>query len=91
VLFEAERREVPTVASAEEIRDENRRVRRLQVVVDLVTNLLYQTDMPVEEAADLVAQTRQFALHLFPDKELAYDLIYQSRFKRLLAEKYRVI
>jgi uncharacterized protein YeeX (DUF496 family) len=79
------------VASQEEIREENRKVRRLQIVVDLVMNLLWQTDMPVEEAAAIVAQTRQYALNQFPDKELTYDLIYQSRFKRLLAEKYRVI
>ena len=79
------------MASAEEIREENRRVRRLQIVVDLVTSLLYQSDLPVEEAAALVAQTRQYALHLFPDKEQTYDLIYQSRFKRLLAEKYRMV
>ena len=79
------------MASEQEILEENRKVRRLQIVVDLVMNLLWQTDMPVEEAATLIAQTRQYALHLFPDKELTYDLIYQSRFRRLLAEKYRVI
>jgi hypothetical protein len=79
------------VATAEEIREENRRVRRLQVVVDLVMNLLWQSDLPVEEAAALVAETRQFALRLFPDKEQTYDIIYQPRFRRLLAEKYKVI
>jgi hypothetical protein len=79
------------VATEAEILEESRKVRRLQVAVDLVTNLLRQSEMPVEEAAALVAQTRQFALHLFPDKEQTYDLIYQSRFKRLLAEKYKVI
>jgi hypothetical protein len=79
------------VATEAEILEEKRKVRRLQVVVDLVMNLLRQPDLPVEEAAALVAQTRQFALHLFPDKGQTYDLIYQSRFKRLLAEKYRLI
>jgi len=79
------------MASEAEILEENRKVRRLQVAVDLVMNLLRQSDLPVEEAAALVAQTRQFALQLFPDKQQTYDLIYQSRFKRLLAEKYRVI
>jgi type II secretory pathway component PulL len=79
------------VATEADILEENRKVRRLQVVVDLVTNLLRQSDLPVEEASALVAQTRRFALHLFPDKEQTYDLIYQPRFKRLLAEKYRVI
>jgi hypothetical protein len=79
------------VASHEEILEENRKVRRLQIVVNLVLNLVAQSDIPVEEASELVAHTRQFALNLFPDKELAYDIIYQPKFKRLLAEKYRVI
>ena len=78
--------------SEAEILDENRRVRRLQIVVDLVTNVLWQSDdMPVEEAAELIAATRQFALTLFPDKELTYDLIYGSRFRRLMSEKYHIM
>ncbi len=79
------------MATEAEVLEENRKVRRLQVAVDLVMNLLRQSDLPVEEAAALVAQTRQFALRLFPDKEQTYDLIYQSLFKRLLTEKYKVI
>ncbi len=79
------------MANEAEILEENRKVRRLQIVVNLVMNLLSQSDLTVEEAAELVAQTRQFALNLFPDKEQTYDMIYQSRFKRLLAEKYRLI
>lgn len=77
--------------SEAEIREENRKVRRLQLVVDLVTNLLRQADMPIEEAAELVAATRRFALALFPDKAHTYDLIYRPRFQRLLAEKYNVV
>jgi hypothetical protein len=80
------------MASEAEILEENRKVRRLQIVVDLVMNLLWQSDdMPVEEAAELIAATRQFALQLFPDKELTYDIIYQARFRRLMAEKYRMM
>lgn len=79
------------VASQAEILEENRRVRRLQVVVDMVMNLICQSDVPMEEALELVAATRQFALRLFPDKELTYDLIYRPRFQRLLGEKYRII
>ena len=75
----------------EEILEEDRKVRRLQIVVNLVMNVIRQSDLSIEEAAEMVANTRQFALRLFPDKELAYDLIYQSRFKRLLAEKYKII
>jgi len=79
------------VASKEEILEENRKVRRLQIVVDLVLNLVAQSDIPVEEASELVAHTRRFALNLFPDKAQVYDIIYQPKFKRLLAEKYRVV
>jgi len=76
---------MPTEA---EILKEARQVRRLQRVVDLVMNVIGQTDMPVEEAEELVTATRQYALRLFPDKEQTYDLIYQPRFQRLMAEKY---
>jgi hypothetical protein len=79
------------VATQEEIREESRKVRRLQIVVDLVMNVLRQSEIPVEEAAQLVAQTRAYALSLFPDKEATYDLLYQSRFQRLMAEKYRMV
>jgi hypothetical protein len=79
------------VASPDEIREENRKVRRLQIVVGLVMNVIRQSDLPVEEALELVANTRQFALQLFPDKEFTYDLIYQPRFRRLLSEKYKII
>jgi len=79
---------VPTLV---EIEEENRRVRRLQIVVSLVMNTIRQSDIPIEEATELVASTREFALRMFPDKELAYDLIYQARFRRLLSEKYRIV
>ena len=79
------------MASQEEILEENRKVRRLQIVVNLVLNLLAQSDIPVEEASELVANTRRYALKLFPDKAQVYDLIYQPKFKRLMAEKYRIV
>ena len=79
------------MATEAEILEENRKVRRLQMVVDLVTNVLRQSDVSVEEASELVAATRQFALRLFPDKGLTYDLIYKPRFQRLLAEKYKMV
>jgi hypothetical protein len=45
----------------------------------------------VEEASELVAATRKYALRLFPDKALTYDLIYKPRFQRLLTEKYKMV
>jgi hypothetical protein len=79
------------VATEAQIREENRKVRRLQIVVDLVTSVLWQSDLPIEEASAMVAETRRFALRLFPDKGETYDLIYRPRFKRILAEKYKMM
>lgn len=75
----------------EEIAAEARKVRRLQMMMDLVLNVIGQNDaMPIEEASELVASARRAALNLFPGKELAYDLIYRPRFQRLMREKYRI-
>jgi len=78
-------------ASPQEIAAEARQVRRLQMMMDLVLSAIRQNEaMTIEEAGELVASARRAALRLFPEKELAYDLIYRPRFQRLLAEKYRL-
>jgi hypothetical protein len=78
-------------ATPEEIAAESRKVRRLQMMMDLVMSVIRQNDaMTVEEASELIASARRAALNLFPGKELAYDLIYRPRFQRLMAEKYRI-
>jgi hypothetical protein len=77
-------------ATDAEIQEESRRVRRLQMLVNLVTSVISQGNLPIEEAAELVASTKQAALNLFPDKELAYDLIYKPRLQRLMREVYRM-
>ena len=81
---------MPDKPSDIEIQEESRRLRRLQLLVSLVTNVISQGDLPIEEASELVASTRQAALNLFPGKELAYDLIYKPRLQRLLREKYHL-
>jgi hypothetical protein len=76
--------------TAEAIEQENLKIRRLRLIVDLVSSLLRQTDMPLSEAVRLVRAVRAQALVLFPGKEQVYDLIYAPRFARILREKYRV-
>jgi len=80
----------PSRPSEAEIQEESRRVRRLQMMMNLVMSVISQGNLPIEEASELVASTRRAALNLFPDKELAYDLIYRPRLQRLLREKYRI-
>lgn len=79
------------MASEAEIAEEARKVRRLQFVIDLVTSVLYQSDVSIEEASELIATTRRFALRLFPGREQTYDLLYKPRFQRLMSEKFRVL
>ena len=83
-------RQSSSPASEADIQEESRRVRRLQMMMNLVMSVISQGNLPIEEASELVASTRRAALNLFPDKELAYDLIYRPRLQRLLREKYRI-
>ena len=64
---------------------------RLQIAVDFSLATLRQSDIPVEEAAEMVASTRRYALSLFPDKARTFDMIYRPRFQRVLTEKYKII
>lgn len=71
--------------------EENRKIRRLQVMMNMVMQVICgDENLTVEEASELVASSKRAALALFPDKELAYDLIYRPRLQRLMRERFRI-
>ncbi len=75
----------------EELREEQRKIRRLQMMMNMVMSDISQDDtVTVDEAAEMVADSRRAALAMFPDKELAYNLIYKPRLQRLMRERYRI-
>jgi hypothetical protein len=74
----------------EALLDEERKLRRLRRAMDLTAALLWRVDLTLEEAQDVVNHAKQTALQLFPDKEETFDLIYGSRFRRILTEKYQL-
>lgn len=77
--------------SPEELQEESRKIRRLQMVVNMVMQVIIQDpSLSVEEASEMVADTRRAALAMFPDKELAFNLIYWPRLQRLMRERYRM-
>lgn len=77
--------------SPEELAEESRKIRRLQMVVNMVTQVIAQdANLTVEEASEMVADTRRLALGMFPDKELAFSLIYWPRLQRLMRERFRM-
>lgn len=72
----------------EELLDEERRLRRLRFCVDLTMQVIAQEALTVEEASRLVKAARRLAERLFPGKGQVFDLIYQPRFRRLMAERF---
>ena len=80
---------VPRYSEAER-REEEQRLRRLQRIVDLSLSVIAQTALSLEDAEKLVHAARFQAVQLFPDKEDTFDLIYTPRFRRLIAEKFRL-
>lgn len=80
-----------TAQSQEEIQEERRKIRRLQLMMDMVMSVISQDmSLTVDEAAEMVADSRRAALAMFPDKELAYNLIYKPRLQRLMRERFRI-
>ena len=70
---------------------EARKIRRLQVMISMVMSVISQDpNLTVEEASEMVADAKKAALAMFPDKELAFDIIYKPRLQRLMNERYRL-
>jgi hypothetical protein len=74
-----------------EAEDEARRLRRLQIMMGMVSSVISQdSSLTVEEASELAAGAKRAALAMFPDKELAYDLLYKPRLQRLMRERFHL-
>lgn len=77
--------------SLHEREEEARKIRRLQVMMSMVMSVIGQDpNLTVEEASELAAGAKRAALAMFPDKELAFDLIYRPRLQRLIRERFRL-
>lgn len=71
--------------------EEGRKIRRLQVMISMVMSVIGQDpNMTLEEASELAAGAKRAALAMFPDKELAFDLLYKPRLQRLIRERFRL-
>jgi hypothetical protein len=77
--------------SREEELEERRKIRRLQLMMDMVMSVIGQDpNLTIDEAAEMVADSRKAALAMFPDKELAFNILYKPRLQRLMRERYRI-
>jgi len=78
--------------SAEERAAEQKLIRRLQMMMNLVMQTIAQdSSLTIDEASQMIADSRKAALAMFPGKELAYDLIWRPRFQRLMRERFRIM
>jgi len=74
-----------------EVQQEAAKIRRLQIMISMVMSVIGQDpNLTVEEASESIAGTKRAALAMFPDKELAYDILYKPRLQRLMRERFRL-
>jgi len=74
-----------------ENQEEARKTPRLQVMIGMVMSVIGQDpNLTIEEASELAAGAKRAALAMFPDKELAYDILYKPRLQRLMNERFRL-
>ena len=57
---------------------------------DITLETISSGDLPAEDAAQMIAETRKVALQMFPGKERAFDLIYRPQFQRVMHAVYRL-
>lgn len=96
-MANAERRELKaeydsrSAVHVEEPLDEAKKIRRLQTMISMVMSVIGQDpNLTLEEASELAAGAKRAALAMFPDKELAYNIIYRPRLQRLMNERFRL-
>ncbi len=72
--------------------EEQKLIRRLQMMMNMVMQVIAQdASLSVDDAAQMIADSRNAALAMFPGKELAYDLIWKPRLQRLMRERFRIM
>ncbi len=72
--------------------EEARLIRRLQMMMNMVMQVIAQdSSLSLDDASQMIADSRKAALAMFPGKELAYDLIWRPRFQRLLRDRFRLM
>jgi hypothetical protein len=86
----------PTAALTQEQlaqqQEEQKLIRRLQMMMNMVMQVIAQDrTLTVDDASQMIADSKKAALAMFPGKELAYDLIWKPRFQRLMRERFRIM
>lgn len=77
------------MASETELHEEQRRLRRLRLLVDVTAQVIAEDEnLTLCEAIRLVEAARTAATRLFPDKGDTFDLVIRPRLERILHERF---
>jgi hypothetical protein len=75
----------------EDIRDEQRRLRQLRLLVDVTAQVLAEDESLILcEALRLIEAARTAALRLFPEKDGTFDLVVRPRLERIVFERFGI-
>ena len=89
---ETKQAEAEVAMTAEQRAEEQKLIRRLQMMMNMVMQVIAtDASLTIDDAAQMIADSRKAALAMFPGKELAYDLIRRPRFQRLMRERFRIM
>ena len=81
-----------TAAATHDSVEESKLIRRMQLMMNLVMQTIAQDgSLSIDEASQMIADSKKAALAMFPDKELAYEIIWRPRFQRLMRERFRIM
>ena len=75
----------------ERLREEEERLRRLRLLVDVTAQVLSEDDkLTFCEALRLVEAAHTAALRLFPDKDETFELVIRPRLDRIILERFQI-
>jgi hypothetical protein len=75
----------------EALRDEEHRVRRLRLLVDVTAQVLAEDEkLTLCEALRLIDAARTASLRMFPDKDDTFELVIRPRLERIVLERFRI-
>lgn len=75
----------------EALRDEQGRMRKLRLLVDVTAQMLAEDDsLTLCEALRLVDAARNATLRLFPEKGDTFDLVIRPRLEGIILERFKI-
>jgi hypothetical protein len=79
------------MASHDELRDEDRRIRKLRLLVDVTAQVIAEDqNLTLCEAIRLVEAARTAATRLFPENSTTFDLVVRPRLERILLDRFGI-